>query len=103
MKIFATVALAIMITGCASPVTKDWGASGGSKADGTVQLSVRYGDMQTPILDDAQGKRAALARCEKWGYSSVDEFDFVNKVCMQPGGLSGCRDTVITKTYQCQD
>lgn len=103
MKVITILALIVLITGCASPVTKNWGASGGSKADGTVELSVRHTHLEKPILSNTQGKNEALKRCENWGYSSVEEFDFVNTKCNRYDPYVGCMDTVITKKYQCQE
>ncbi|QJD30915.1 YecR family lipoprotein [Methylococcus geothermalis] len=64
-----TVALLLGIAGCA--VRKDWFATGGSRADGTVQLSYTWRRFEQPVVDGAQGVALATSRCAAWGYSGA--------------------------------
>ena len=49
--------LAMVLSGCA--VTKDWSATGGSRADGVVRLSYELGELETVQLNESQAVRLA--------------------------------------------
>lgn len=89
----------VLLSGCT--VYKEMQATGGSRADGTVRLSYDYGDMEEPIVDLAKAQATAKARCKKWGYKDAEPFGGQQTVCQQPGGLSGCMNTLVTVEYQC--
>lgn len=95
----SSVALIFLVSGCAAQ--KNWGASGGSKADGTVKLAYTYSMFEIPKVDDAEALKIATQRCKSWGYSSAIPFDFVNSQCQQMT-TSGCSQTIVTKEFQCQ-
>jgi hypothetical protein len=101
MKKMLTMAVitAIALSGCASQ--KNWGASGGSKADGTVKLAYTYGMFEVPKVDNAQAQATAVKRCKAWGYETAVAFDFVDKRCQQMT-QSGCSATIVTQEYQCE-
>ena len=56
------VALLSTILGCAT--AKMLQATGGSKADGVVELSYQYEAFEKPMVDWAQGKMIATERCK---------------------------------------
>ena len=58
--------LAVMM-GCA--VTKVPVATGGSRADGTVQLAFEYGGFERPQVDWDSARITAGQRCRAWGYT----------------------------------
>ena len=43
--------------------------SGGSRADGTITMTVDYGALLSPKIDWAAAKKKAVERCRYWGYS----------------------------------
>jgi len=90
----ATIAL---FTNC--EVDKYLAVSGGSKANGTVELFYDYGSFQKPILHMEQGKAEASRRCQNWGYSGSEFFDVYTKKCIT-ATTSGC--SVWRVTYNCQ-
>ncbi len=98
MHIAAAGVAVIYFAGCA--VQKEWAATGGSRADGVVELSFEYGKFQTPTVDDAQGVTIASATCAEWGYPGAKAFGGQTKVCNQPSG-GGCAGWLVTKKYQC--
>jgi len=98
-KLILAVAVVVALSGCASK--KNWGASGGSKADGTVKLAYTYGMFEVPEVDDSQAITIATKRCKSWGYEKAIAFDFVNKECQQMT-QSGCSRTLVTKEFQCE-
>ena len=97
--LLVAVAVAVALTGCAAQ--KNWGASGGSKADGTVKLAYTYGMFEVPEVNEAQAQEIAVKRCLAWGYENAVAFDFVSTQCQQMT-QSGCSRTIVTKEYQCE-
>ncbi len=82
-----------------SSAKKNWVATGGSRADGTVELSYELGAFEVPKVDDDQGLKIAIERCRAWGYSGAEEFGGQTKVCNSGGG--SCTQWLVTKKYQC--
>ena len=100
-KILAVVILSI--SSCAiNPTSKIYGASGGSKADGTVQMSYTEGRYEVVQVDEVTSMIRAKRRCISWGYTSAEAFDFVSRKCQSINvTLGGCNSWLITKEYQC--
>jgi YecR-like lipoprotein len=96
MIIFAT---ALAMTGCA--VQKELVPTGGSRSDGTVELSYEYGMFETPKIDHAQGAYAAAQRCKAWGYSDAQAFGGGKSQCQAFNGYGNCIHTLVTIQYQC--
>ncbi|WP_192021995.1 YecR family lipoprotein [Shewanella sp. WPAGA9] len=92
---YVVLAVSLALTGCATQ--KNWGASGGSKADGTVKLSYQASAFEVPQLNEAQGLDVAIKRCISWGYKSAETFDFEHKKCID----TQCNSYTVTKEYQC--
>lgn len=91
--------LGAMLSGCA--VTKDWSATGGSRADGVVRLSYEIGEMENAQLNESQAVRLAAQRCKTWGYSGAEAFGGITRQCNMRGGFSGCAKWMVTKEFQC--
>ena len=89
--------------GCAKPVNKIWSATGGSRADATVELSYEYyPETEQPILNEMEADNLALKRCESWGYHSAEAFGGVKTASYTEQGAWGYTTRkVVTKTYQC--
>lgn len=98
-KMLVAITLGALLSGCA--VTKDWSATGGSRADGVVRLSYDSGEMETVRLNEAQAVKLAAQRCRTWGYAGAEAFGGVTRQCSQLGGLSGCARWMVTKEFQC--
>ena len=98
-NIILTTAIIVLVSGCAAQ--KNWGSSGGSKADGTVKMAYTYGMFEVPKTNEQQATSLATARCKAWGYTSASPFDFVNKKC-QSMTQNGCAQWLVTKEYQCE-
>lgn len=60
-KTWQVFLVCLLITACATPKTLE--ATGGSRADGTMELSYEYSQFETPVVDAAQSKDVATARC----------------------------------------
>ena len=85
---------------CATTVKKELVATGGSRADGTVQLSFEHGSLEKPQLDEAQGLETARVRCRAWGYSDAQTFGGMARNC-QLANQYGCTRWYVTINYQC--
>jgi len=96
--IFFAASLAVLIVGCAKD--KALVPTGGSRSDGTVDLSYDYTIVERPKLDLQQGLVAARERCKAWGYSDAQPFGGQTQTCNMPSG-SGCEGWHVTMTYQC--
>lgn len=89
---------AVAVAGCTT--VKEYAATGGSRADGTVRLSYEVGMFEQAVVDEEQGLRVARQRCATWGYSGAEAFGGVTRQCTSPSS-SGCNVTLVTKEYQC--
>ena len=94
----AVLVSAILLSGCA--ITTTMVATGGSRADGTVNLSYEYGEFQRAIIDQQQGQQTAVERCKAWGYTGAEPFGGQVNRCEAPTEV-GCAVTQVTVTYQC--
>jgi YecR-like lipoprotein len=63
---------ALLSSGCATVKTLE--ATGGSRSDGTVELSYEYGSLEAPQVQWEQGLVTARERCAAWGYSDAEAF-----------------------------
>lgn len=89
----------LLLAGCATPTAMS--ATGGSKADGIVEMSYEYGEFQQPVIDPEQGMASAVKRCKAWGYKKAEPFDGGVSTCIIPGGFGGCSRMRQTISYQC--
>ena len=99
LTLFCIVAL--LISGCASHVPMNWQATGGSRGDGTVKLSIQYGYNKIPQLDENQAVSLAAKRCAAWGYTGAEAFGGITTLCNRYDPYLGCIDNFLTKEYQC--
>jgi hypothetical protein len=102
-SIVATILCSLMsiayLSGCAAQ--KQWADTGGSRADGTVQLEYEYGEFEKPEVDDAQGVELAASRCAAWGYTGSEPFGSGMRKCEAFGGYGNCLSWIVTKNFQC--
>ena len=90
---------ALALSGCAT--SKNWSATGGSRADATVRLSYEYGAFEKPQTNETEAMNLAVARCKTWGYTGAEAFGGTTQQCNMPGGMGGCNRFLVTKEYQC--
>jgi hypothetical protein len=93
------IGLTIALSGCA--VEKVLVPTGGSRSDGTVELSYEFGMFEKPQVDLRQGTRAAAKRCQAWGYADAEPFGGQKNLCQQFNGYGNCIRTLVTIQYQC--
>ena len=87
------------LTGCASVKTLQ--ATGGSRADGTVELSYEYGMFEKPQVQWDQGLVTATERCKAWGYQGAEAFGGTTSECQAYNGYGNCVRWLVTVKYQC--
>lgn len=92
--------LCLALSGCVT-VSKDWVATGGSRADGVVRLSYDHSEFEEVTLSEPQGVQVALERCKVWGYTGATPFGGSIRRCNAVGGLLGCRQWFVSRDYQC--
>lgn len=98
-KAIIAFGLMLTLTGCA--VQKELVPTGGSRSDGTVELSYEFGMFESPQVDLNQGSIAAAKRCQAWGYSDAEPFGGQKNFCQQRNGFGDCIHTLVTIQYQC--
>lgn len=109
MKKLVTLALAAAFlcgTGCAKQVNKMWEASGGSRADATVEVGFVYDPTrEIPQHNEQQAYQQAVKRCQAWGYTDAEPFGLVKSTCqntvLQPFAGPVCVSMLVTRQYQC--
>lgn len=98
-RFFLNVALVTLLSACAVNITPV--ATGGSKADGIVELGFEHSHMQKPVIDEEAALKTAQARCAAWGYQKADKFGGHKRQCLAGSGLGGCSQFMVTIQYQC--
>jgi hypothetical protein len=93
------IVAAMMLTACATQETLV--PTGGSRSDGTVQLSYEYGLFQVPHVDMDQATQTAADRCAAWGYSGAQPFGGQINRCEQFNAYGNCIQTLVTMSFQC--
>ncbi|MCL2029307.1 MAG: YecR-like lipofamily protein [Deltaproteobacteria bacterium] len=111
MKKSIVLCLALLLAvaaGCAMQrkVAKEWAATGGSRADATIELSYEYNPAsEIPVLDEQQGLDLAIARCRSWGYRSAEPFGGIKRINnlqrYDPIIYGAIYSTLVTKQFQC--
>ena len=96
--ITSIIVLTLLISGCTSSPKSMW-ASGGSKADGTVDLSYNYGLFEKPEVDWQAALMTAQQKCKAWGYKNAEPFGGQQENCQD----EDCWQKLVTVTYQCID
>lgn len=97
-NLIVVVVSMLALAGCST--TKDWSATGGSRADGVVRLSFMHGQYEKPVLNEDQAVAIATKRCATWGYTGAEAFGGTISQCNQVSGF-GCAQFIVTKEYQC--
>lgn len=86
-------------SGCA--VKKNFYASGGSRADGTVDLAYDVQQFEQPVVDISQAQAIAKSKCQVWGYQDAEAFGGQTQHCNQFNGYGTCIAAQIVVKYQC--
>lgn len=90
--------IAFALSGCAA--VTDMSATGGSRADGIVEMSYQYMPFQQIKIDKTKALQSATKRCRSWGYQSAESFDDGLQSCVERDMFS-CNLYRVTVRYQC--
>lgn len=91
--------VATTLSGCA--VKKDFYASGGSRADGTIDMAYDFAQFEKPVVDKAQAQNIAKSKCRVWGYTDAEAFGSRAIQCHQFNGYGTCIGGQVIYKYQC--
>lgn len=94
--------LVLGLAGCAATkvVVKTPQATGGSRADGVVELSYEYRVSERIEVQWDEGLVVARQRCQAWGYSDAEAFGGQKMACQVRNGVD-CLEYLVTASYQC--
>jgi hypothetical protein len=103
MKPRHAAALAVIcLASCAT--TKEFAATGGSRADGVVVLSYEYGPLRVSRGNDEQGDALATSSCVGWGYSGAVRYGESQQCITHDWGIPdlfvACK-TLVKRSYHC--
>ncbi len=98
MKKIIPVVIALSLSACATIKVPQ--ATGGSKADGIVELSYQYGGFEQPVVQWDQALITAKKHCKAWGYQNAEAFSGTISQC-QSYNQYGCVSFFVTAKYQC--
>ena len=101
MEKFVLVAIAGVLAGCAPP-KMELATTGGSKADGVVEVSYEILETEKQGYDEEKALREAVKRCQAWGYEGAEPFGGERKTCsVSPGFWTSCYMWRFDISYQC--
>ena len=99
LKIGSVLVAAAIIAGCSTK--KDFYATGGSRADGVVDMAYDFNRMETPVIDKKQAYSIARSKCSLWGYGDAEPFGGQIQICQARSGFGECSAWQVTVKYQC--
>lgn len=91
--------LCALVSGCAANKTPV--PTGGSRADGVIELSYEVGAFEKPVVDWDTGMTSASQRCQSWGYDDAEPFGGQTAVCQFYNSNGVCLRRLITVPFQC--
>lgn len=91
--------VAIALCACASD--KYLTATGGSRADGIIEMSYETGIFEQPVIHLAEAQASARERCAVWGYDTADAFGGEKRQCQAYNGYGNCLRWFVTVSFQC--
>lgn len=98
-KLLILTLVAVAVTGCSS--RKDFYATGGSRADGSIDMAYNFKQFETPIVDIEQAKTIANDKCAVWGYERAEAFGGQTENCQARNGFGDCVAGQVIVKYQC--
>lgn len=98
-NIYVAAFACLLAAGCTSQ--KVLQATGGSRADGTVNLSFETGLFENAVIDWEQAGSVARKRCAAWGYTDAEAFGGSTTQCQAYNAYGSCIHAFVTVPYQC--
>jgi hypothetical protein len=98
-RLAAAFAFLACLTACSTH--KDFQATGGSRADGVIDMAYEFNSFETPAVDQQQAYTIARSKCSLWGYVDAEPFGGTNQECTVRRGYGDCSAWRVSKKYQC--
>jgi hypothetical protein len=98
-KLLVLIILAVVVTGCSS--RKDFYATGGSRADGSIDMAYDFKPFERPVVDYKQAESIANNKCAVWGYTRAEPFGGQTQNCHVRDGWGNCTGGQMIVKYQC--
>lgn len=93
------LAISAVISGCATK--KEFYATGGSRADGTIDMAYEFHPFESPVVSLQQAQTVAKSKCSVWGYRDAEPFGGKSVNCYQRNGFGTCEAGQVLVKYQC--
>ena len=93
--------LAAIATAAGCATKKDFYATGGSRADGSVDMAYDFAQFEQPVVNIAQAQSIAKSKCRVWGYNDAEAFGGKQQICNQSNGYGTCIAGQVIYKYQC--
>ena len=97
--ILAVIAITGAITGCSTH--RELMVTGGSRADGIVELGYQRNEFQRVAFDADAAEAVAAKRCRGWGYDGAESFGTEKSTCTSRRGFGNCGSRQVVIQYQC--
>jgi len=98
-RLAAVFAFLVVLTACSTH--KDFYATGGSRADGVIDVAYDFTYLETPVVDLNQAYNIARSKCSLWGYVDAEPFGGASQECTVRRGYGDCSAWRVSKKYQC--
>lgn len=98
-QLLILAAVLAALSGCATK--KDFYATGGSRADGSVDMAYDFAQFEQPVVNIAQAQSIAKSKCRVWGYNDAEAFGGKQQICNQSNGYGTCIAGQVIYKYQC--
>lgn len=92
-------AMSLLVSACATNKTPV--PTGGSRADGIIELSYELRMFEKPVVDWNSANATASQRCKAWGYERAEVFGGQKSKCSRYNGYGDCVRELVTVNYQC--
>ena len=93
------VVISLLVSACA--VNKIPVPTGGSRADGIIELSYEVGRFERPEVDWVSANKSASERCQAWGYTRAEPFGGQKTLCQAYNAYGSCVRATVIIDYQC--
>ena len=99
MRALLIAGLFVSLAACSTH--KDFYATGGSRADGVIDVAYDFNSLETPVIDNNQAYAIAKSKCALWGYADAEPFGGKTQTCQARRGFGECSAWQVSIKYQC--
>lgn len=99
LKDSALIAVILLLSACSTHT--ELLVTGGSRADGVVELGYQRNEFQRVTFDADAAEALAAKRCKGWGYEGAESFGTEKSTCTSRRGFGNCGNRQVVIQYQC--